>query len=250
MGLRKKSIKLKSRLTDKIAEIDLSSLGLFQGARVLDIGCARGFTMIELAKRDCRVFGIEVLRHLAKEASGNLNRNEVIGIIINGSADSLPFPNYFFDALICTEVIEHVPNAEEVLSEIHRVLRPGGRLCLSLPTWFTERLFLFLDHNFATFSGHLRIFRPGEMKKLLESQGFKILKVSKHYFEWSVYWLFRTLFLKTEPSFYEGARKYERLDYSYKRMWRAIDKLMIGQLVKLIGNCIFPKSHYFYCLRP
>jgi len=249
MGLGR-SIPTNKIISGKIAEIDLSFLGLTQGAYVLDVGCARGYTLAELSKRGCLAYGVEVLFDLVREALQTLEKTQSGGFPVAGSAMSLPFSNETFDAVVCTEVIEHVPNAERALSEIYRVLKPRGHLCLALPTWFTERLFNRLDPNFATHSGHLRIFGPGEMKQLLELHGFKILRMHGRYFEWSVYWLFRTLFLKTEPVFYEDARKYERLDHLYKRMWRAADRLKIGKLVKAAGNCVFPKSHYFYGYKP
>jgi SAM-dependent methyltransferase len=45
----------------------------------------------------------------------------------------LPVPDGRFDAILCTEVLEHVPNPHEVLAELHRVLVPGGRLWLTVP---------------------------------------------------------------------------------------------------------------------
>ena len=60
--------------------------------------------------------------------------------------DPLPFPDQSFDCVTCIEVLEHVPaeNRAASLAEIHRVLRPGGRLVLRTPH---DGLFTFLDPN-------------------------------------------------------------------------------------------------------
>ena len=51
---------------------------------------------------------------------------------------TLPFSDKSFDGVLCTQVLEHVPNPEALFTEIHRVLRPGGRLILSAPFLWQE----------------------------------------------------------------------------------------------------------------
>src|SRR4051812_25937907 len=48
-------------------------------------------------------------------------------------AHDIPEPDASFDVVLCTQVLEHVPNPREVLGELHRLLRDGGRLYLSVP---------------------------------------------------------------------------------------------------------------------
>jgi SAM-dependent methyltransferase len=50
-----------------------------------------------------------------------------------GPAHDLPVPDCEYDAVLCTQVLEHVPNPSEVISELYRVLAPGGRLYLTVP---------------------------------------------------------------------------------------------------------------------
>jgi SAM-dependent methyltransferase len=238
-----------TQVTGKIAEIELERLNLSRGDRVLDIGCAQGYALVGLAKKGCTAFGIDVIPELVQRAQRNIVEANVTAFPILASGEALPFVDGAFDAVICIEVLEHIPDAEIVLTEIRRVLKQGGRLCLAVPTWYTEKLFGQLDKNFAAYSGHVRIFRRREITSLLARYGFQILRKEGKYFEWSVYWLFRSLFLKTDPICYMYVQRYERLDYYYKRIWRLAEKLGIGKIVKFVGNRIFPKSDYFYCER-
>jgi SAM-dependent methyltransferase len=50
-----------------------------------------------------------------------------------GPAHDLPVPDNCYDAVLCTQVLEHVPNPDAVIRELHRILRPGGRLYLTVP---------------------------------------------------------------------------------------------------------------------
>jgi SAM-dependent methyltransferase len=50
-----------------------------------------------------------------------------------GPAHDLPVPDEAYEAVLCTQVLEHVPNPDAVIAELYRVLRPGGRLYLTVP---------------------------------------------------------------------------------------------------------------------
>lgn len=55
------------------------------------------------------------------------------GIDVVGSVESIPFPDNSFDSIVCTQVLEHVAHPEVAMSELNRVLRPGGVLLLTVP---------------------------------------------------------------------------------------------------------------------
>jgi len=93
--------------------------------RLLDVGCADGF-FLQLARADgWEVFGIEISRSIAEEASQQL------GIPIVSSYQELP--ERPFDVLTLWEVIEHLPEPLATLSQLRERLRPGGALMLSTP---------------------------------------------------------------------------------------------------------------------
>ena len=95
--------------------------------RVLDFGCG--------SKPYRSLFSGEYIGvDFAK--SGHDHSNEEIDVFYDGK--KLPFPNASFDAVLCSEVIEHLFNLEELLQELHRVLKPEGRMLVTCPFVWNE----------------------------------------------------------------------------------------------------------------
>ncbi len=104
----------------------------------LDIGCANGAFSIELAKSGAKkMYGIDIASEFVKKASLKAKKNYVKNIeFIEADAKKLPFKNNFFDFIICTEVLEHVPDFKVAIKEIKRVLKPGGIFVITVPNSF------------------------------------------------------------------------------------------------------------------
>ncbi|MEM6382561.1 MAG: bifunctional 2-polyprenyl-6-hydroxyphenol methylase/3-demethylubiquinol 3-O-methyltransferase UbiG [Pseudomonadota bacterium] len=96
------------------------------GKKVLDLGCAGGFMAEALDERGAEVTGIDPAAEAIAAASqhavqgGRAIRYDV------GVGENMPYADDSFDAVVCVDVLEHVSDLRKVLSEIARVLRPGG----------------------------------------------------------------------------------------------------------------------------
>ncbi|MEM0900805.1 MAG: bifunctional 2-polyprenyl-6-hydroxyphenol methylase/3-demethylubiquinol 3-O-methyltransferase UbiG [Pseudomonadota bacterium] len=100
--------------------------GGWQGKRVLDLGCAGGFMAEALAERGAEVTGIDPAQQ-AIEAARSHSSSEGHDIQYDvGVGEKLPYEDASFHHIVCVDVLEHVSDLDKVISEVSRVLRPGG----------------------------------------------------------------------------------------------------------------------------
>lgn len=160
--------------------VRLDRLALARGDRVLDLGCGEG--------RHVHAFhlaaGVETVGldadgpSLAKAAEGleMLGEGEGETLLIKGDAYRLPFGDSAFDVVVCCEVLEHLPDVDAALEEIGRVLKPGGRLAVSVPRAWPERICWRLAPGPGGYAdqpgGHVRIFEAKALRRTIAGRGF------------------------------------------------------------------------------
>ena len=94
--------------------------------------------------------------------------------LVQANALQLPFADDSFDKVICSEVLEHIPDYQSALRDIERVLKPGGLFCASVPRRWPEKICWALSEGYYSVpGGHLRIFRGNELRREIEVLGFK-----------------------------------------------------------------------------
>jgi SAM-dependent methyltransferase len=120
-----------------------ASCGLSRGrgpGKVLEFGCGTGRYLVGLRDRTgAQVFGVDMDAGLLARA-----RSQGLPVArIDASRARLPFGDGSFDAVLSTNVIEHIPRPlyEQYLAEIHRVLKPDGRFAVGAPNYPIKRLF-------------------------------------------------------------------------------------------------------------
>jgi ubiquinone/menaquinone biosynthesis C-methylase UbiE len=131
--------KLPGAMAWKSAIVD--GLHLQLGMRVLDIGCGVGTDAFELASRvgpNGFVTGVDLSETLIAEAIRRMVGRSVSPIFEVGDAQALRFSDCSFDAVRTERMLMHVPNAKQALSEMARVLRPGGRMAIHDLDWDTQ----------------------------------------------------------------------------------------------------------------
>lgn len=127
--------------------------------KLLDFGCGR--------KPFKTLFSVTEYIGLDIEQSGHNHCNSEIDVFYDGK--HIPFNDETFDSLFCSEVFEHVFNPEEVLPEIHRVMKKGALGVITVPFSWNEHE---IPYDYARYSSF-------GITHLLEKNGFKVLELEK-----------------------------------------------------------------------
>lgn len=113
--------------------------GGLDGLRVLDIGCGDGVLTWKLHQAGAQAYGADFSDIAIQYARQQHAYHKSDAEFYVASCYDLPFPDGYFDAVISSEVIEHVQEPQKLLNEANRVLKPGGIALISTPVRFTER---------------------------------------------------------------------------------------------------------------
>ena len=108
-----------------------AEVGPLAGQRIADLGCGPGFY-----SRGLREAGAEVVPIDNSLGELSLQGEPPPGFVLADASD-LPFPDQSFDGVFCSNLLEHTPNSPEVLTELARVLKPGGWGYLSWTNWYS-----------------------------------------------------------------------------------------------------------------
>ena len=148
------------------------------------------------------------------------------GGVVNGDALRLPFPDASFDRVIASEVLEHIWGDETAIAELVRVLRPGGRMAVTVPARFPERVCWALSHKYHdTPGGHVRIYRQHELERRLERAGLT-MKGSRHVHALhSPYWWLRCAYGVDDTAVWPVRRYHDFLVWQIERQPRWVAAL-------------------------
>jgi len=152
---------------------------------VLDVGCGDGH-FVSVAFDASLFIGFDLQQAIVKEAASR----HVYQHVMVASATAMPFADASFSTVISNCVIEHIPDLDSALAEIHRVLRPGGRLAFTVPShYFAEfllgstllrrlgALHLAVGYGrwFNRHSRHYHTYAPEVWERRLMLHGFEIV---------------------------------------------------------------------------
>ena len=159
-------------------------LGLRPGDRVLDLGCGAGRHAFEAARRGAQVVACDLDLGELKDVRGLFGAmadagelpDDAGGVAVNGNALSLPFPDASFDRIIASEVMEHIDDDSGAAAELARVLKPGGTIAVTVPSWLPERIcWALTDEYHAPHvpGGHVRIYTEATLRRRLRDAGLQ-----------------------------------------------------------------------------
>ncbi len=125
--------KQKDRVAKKIVGDFVRRAGDPAKKTMLDIGFGNGAFVVAFAQHGARVSGLEVNQVLYDIACAKMQEKQYTADLRLYDGMHFPFENESFDYMFSTSVLEHVDSPQQILSEVSRTLKPGGRLYLSFP---------------------------------------------------------------------------------------------------------------------
>ncbi len=179
--------------------VDYDRLGLQPGDRLLDLGCGAGRHAFEAYRRGARVVALdydftelgEVVGLMGAMHRQGEGTGESSAAAVNGDATNLGFADDSFDRIIASEVFEHVPDDAAAFAELTRVLRPGGIMAVTVPSWFPEQICWALsDEYHAPFveGGHVRIYDSATLRARMRAAGLEYRGGHRAHALHSPYW--------------------------------------------------------------
>jgi len=186
-----------------VLTLDFTRLPVVAGERILDLGCGAGRHAFECYRRGGQVVAVDLnaedLTGVASMFQAMRDAGEAptsaSAVAVRANAHHLPFPDGFFDLVIASEILEHIPDDRTAIAEAVRVLRPGGRLAVTVPRWWPERICWALsDAYHEVEGGHVRIYRRRELLARLREA--RVVPVGSHHAHalHSAYWWLKCLF--------------------------------------------------------
>jgi len=149
---------------------------------ILDAGCGRGWLSLSIFKRKNDVVAMDLSKNQIKDAKSLFEVEGVKIPLVRASLTHLPFKASIFDTIVSCDVIEHIPMIGLGFSEMNRILKQSGKLCLTTPNGYgTYGIF----HDFilpklgkghkGIESEHVHRFTYGNLRRLISKSGFRIL---------------------------------------------------------------------------
>jgi cyclopropane fatty-acyl-phospholipid synthase-like methyltransferase len=155
-------------------------LGVGPGARVLDVACGAGGPARRLARMTgCEVLGIDIHEEgiaRARELAAQEGLADRVAFELMDASRPLPLPDASFDAVVCIDAINHLPDRPRALAEWARVLKPGGRVLFTDPITVTGPL----SNGEIAIRSSIAFFLfvpPGYDEQVLRDAGFALMVV-------------------------------------------------------------------------
>ena len=181
--------------------VDYRRLGVAPGELVLDLGCGLGRHAFGALRRGADVVAGDLGRAELAEVRSMVAAMRAAGEFSGGTVECavadarcLPFADGAFERIIAAEVLEHITDDGAALAELARVLRPGGVLAVTVPSWLPEKLCWLLSEEYhapAVPDGHVRIYTLRRLRARLRAVGLEPRRRHRAHALHSPYWWLR-----------------------------------------------------------
>jgi len=149
----------------------LEGIGLLkENIKILEVGCGAGRLTNYLTQKGFNIIGFDISRNLIKD--GNTRYPDAMKFLASG--DSMPFSNSTFDVVLSFDVLEHIPDVNEHILEVRRVLKKGGLYLFQTPNKLTNMPFEIIKNRSLTEHKkyHCSLQTFWSLKRLLKAHRF------------------------------------------------------------------------------
>jgi SAM-dependent methyltransferase len=236
-----------------VLTVDFRRFPVGPGDRVLDVGCGAGRHAFEAYRRGADVVALDhdvveleqVAATFAAMAAEGQPLPGARAEVMKGDALALPYDDAAFDAVIAAEVLEHIPDDTQAMAEIARVVRPGGRVAVTVPRWLPERICWLLSTDYhAVEGGHVRIYTRDLLATRLRAAGLR--PYDHHYAHGlhSPYW-----WLKCAVGVHDDGHVLARL-YHRLLVWDIVRRPLLTRAAERVLDPLIGKSLVLYLRKP
>ncbi|MBI2807930.1 MAG: class I SAM-dependent methyltransferase [Planctomycetes bacterium] len=137
---------LRERIDSLVEASVIHEFAAFGGKRGLEVGCGNGYVLSRYAQHGAEVDGVDITPTAVDLCRQRFTHMNLAGAFREADAEQLPFADATFDCVCSMGVLHHVSDTARAVAEIHRVLKPGGRLIV-----------MFYHRNSAPYHVNLRL---------------------------------------------------------------------------------------------
>jgi len=156
---------------------ELSKFISLTNLTILVLGCGQGYECEEWKRLKNRIVGADFNKDLLWHAKKN---NSVDKIILCDLMEPINQKSESYDIVYCSEVFEHLPKLQPIISEAKRILKNGGYFVITTDNPCGIRnmaRMLWQDSRYFEVEGHLHYYSPKRLKKIMEDNGFRVISI-------------------------------------------------------------------------
>lgn len=233
--------------------VDFDRLRVGPRTRFIDVGAGAGRHSYEALRRGAHVTAYDMDEVELKGVDGMFGAMVEVGEVPpDGSAEvkvgnilDMPYADGSFDVVLASEILEHVPEDDRAITELVRILAPGGILAITVPRWLPERICWALsDEYHANEGGHIRIFKADALQAKVESHGLELTHKHHAHALHAPYWWLKCA-VGVERDQHPLVRGYHRL-----LVWDMMKAPAATRLTERALNPVIGKSVALYFRKP
>lgn len=233
--------------------VDFDRLGVGPGTKAIDIGAGQGRHSFEMFRRGAEVIAFDMSESDMSDvgemfdammAEGHVPASAKARAEV-GDALRLPYSDNSFDVVLMSEILEHIPTDEGAITEMARVLKPGGVAAVTVPRYWPEKVCWALsDEYHEVEGGHVRIYKASELAGKLKGAGLEVTGTDHAHALHAPYWWLKCA-VGVENNDNVLVKGYHQL-----LVWDMMSKPWLTRVGEQVLNPIIGKSVALYLRKP